>query len=269
MLTEVKGLVIRSVDIRESDRLITIFTEEMGAVTALARGARTLKSRKMSSTMQFCYGSFVLYGQADKYWIKEAELIESFFNIRSDIEGLALANYVAEVLSDVTVEESEKELLRLSLNSLYAISQQKYPIAKIKAAFEIRCASILGFMPDVLACHKCGEKNGDFFFDIMGGVIECSACRQRAGESGEMHPDPHESHIISILSEGAKMALGYCIFAPIERVFAFNVSEEDMRLFAKSAEAYLLNQLGHSFRSLDFYDSIKSIGTESKKERTP
>ena len=46
MLTEVKGLVIRTVDIKETDRLITIFTEEKGAITALARGARSLKSRK-------------------------------------------------------------------------------------------------------------------------------------------------------------------------------------------------------------------------------
>ena len=60
MITEVKGLVIRTTDIRESDRLITIFTEEMGVVSALARGARSLKSRKMSSTMQCCYGSYVL-----------------------------------------------------------------------------------------------------------------------------------------------------------------------------------------------------------------
>ena len=257
MLTEVKGLVIRSVDIRESDRLITIFTEEKGAVTALARGARSLKSRKMSSTMQFCYGSFVLYGQSDKYWIKEASLIESFFNIRSSIEGLALANYIAEILSDVTIETAENELLRLSLNSLFAISENKYPLAKIKAVFEIRCASILGFMPDVLACHNCGERGGDFFFDIMGGVIECKKCRDEFGESGEPHPDPHESHIISILSEGAKIALGYAIHAPLERVFSFNVSEEDMHLFQKSTEQYLLNQLGHSFKSLDFYDSVK------------
>ena len=44
MQTEVRGLVIRTVDIRESDRLITIFTEEMGVVSAMARGARSLKS---------------------------------------------------------------------------------------------------------------------------------------------------------------------------------------------------------------------------------
>lgn len=257
MLCEVKGLVIRTVDIKESDRLVTIFTEEMGAVTALARGARSHKSRKMSSTMQFCYGSFVLYKQGDKNWIKEAELIESFFDIRKTIEGLALANYIAEILSDVTVEEAERELLRLSLNSLYAIANGKYSLDKIKAVFEIRTASILGFMPDVLSCHLCGERGGDFFFDIMGGIIECRACRERASRLHIEHPDPHEAHIVSILSEGAKIALGYSVHSPIERIFSFNISDEDMRLFAHASEEYLLNQIGHSFRSLEFYKDVK------------
>ena len=257
MQNEVRGLVIRTVDIKETDRLITIFTEEMGVVTALARGARSLKSRKMSSTMQFCYGNFVLYKQGDKYWVKEAELIESFFDIRQTIEGLALANYIAEVLSDITVAEAERDLLRLSLNSLFAIAKGKYSVEKIKAVFEIRAASIIGFMPDVLSCHKCGGKSGDFFFDIMGGIIECRACRERAAKEHEEHPDPHEAHIISILSEGAKTALGYAIYSPLERVFSFNISVDDMRLFVHAAEEYLLNQIGHSFKSLDFYKDVK------------
>ena len=74
----VKGLVIRTTDIKESDRLITIFTEEKGVVSALARGARSHKSRKMSSTLQFCYSNFVLYKQGEYYHVKEADLIESF-----------------------------------------------------------------------------------------------------------------------------------------------------------------------------------------------
>ena len=253
----VKGLVLRTVDIKESDRLITIFTEEEGTLTAVARGSRSLKSRKMSSTMQFCYSSFVLYSQGDKYWVREADLIESFYEIRNTIEGLALANYIAEVLSDVTVAEADRDLLRLSLNSLYAIGSGKYPIAQIKAAFEIRAASILGFMPDVLSCHICDGKQGDFFFDIMGGTVECADCRSRLAESGAEHPDPHESHILCILSEGAKAALGYCIFSPLERLFSFSISDEDMRLFTRAAEEYLVNQLGHSFRTLAFYNEVK------------
>ena len=256
MTCEVRGRIIRTVDIKETDRLVTIFTEEHGAMTALARGARSLKSRKLAATMQFCYGRYVLYKYSDKYVIKEAELIENFFDIGQSIEGLALANYIAEVLSDVTVAEAERDLLRLSLNSLYAISKGRYSIEKIKAAFEIRAVSILGFMPSVIECDGCEEKNGDFFFDIMGGVLECRACHERRERGRIEHPDPHESHILCILSEGAKTALGYCIYAPVERVFSFNISDEDMRLFSRAAEEYILNQLGHGFKSLDFYKSL-------------
>lgn len=256
MQTEVRGLVIRTVDIKETDRLITIFTEEMGVVSALARGARSLKSRKMSSTMQFCYSSFVLYKQGDKYWIKEASLIESFFDIRKTIEGLALANYITEVLSDVTIAEADNNLLRLSLNSLYAIASGKYEISKIKAVFEIRAASILGFMPDVISCYKCGERLGDFYFDIMAGNIECRKCRREAELKREMSLSPHESRIICILSEGAKMALGYAIHSPLEKIFSFKISDEDMHLFSRAAEEYLLNQVGHSYKTLDFYKKL-------------
>ena len=257
MLFEVKGLVIRTVDIKETDRLITIFTEERGVLTALARGARSLKSRKMSSTMQFCYGSFIIKNEGDKNWIKEAELIESFFDIRNSIEGLALATYFAEILSDVTVAEAERELLRLSLNSLYAIGKGNHSLEKIKAVFEIRTAAILGFMPDVLSCRECEEKYGDFFFDIMGGNIECAKCRQENSEREIDSQNSYETKIICILSEGAKIAMGYAIYSPIERVFSFKIEANDMRLFSRAAEQYLLNQLGHSFKTLDFYNSVK------------
>lgn len=254
---EVKGLVIRTTDIKESDRLITIYTEEMGTVTAMARGARALKSRQMASTMQFCYASFVLYKRGEYFWIKESELIESFFGIRNSIEGLALATYITEVLCDVAVTEAENELLRLSLNSLYAISEEKCPPDKIKAAFEIRAASVIGFMPDVLACSECGEKLGTFYFEIMSGAIRCYSCHKRLEEERQDLGDPHESRAVCILTEGAKMALGYCIHCPIEKIFSFRISDEDMAVFSKAAEMYLTHQLERSFKALEFYNEVK------------
>ena len=256
MLTKVRGLIIRTVDIKETDRLVTIFTEEQGVVTALARGARSLKSRKMSATMLFCYGDYVLYGQGDKQWIKEAELLESFYDMRDSIEGLALANYIVEILSDVTVAEAERDLLRLALNSLFAISRGKYTAEKIKAAFEVRAATILGFMPDVLSCHECGERLGDFFLDVMGGNLECYACHQRLMRETGGAVDDGERRVVTILSEGAKVALGYLVHSPLERIFAFNISDEDMHLLSRATEEYLLNQLERTFKSLEFYKSV-------------
>ena len=258
MMTEIKGLVIKSCDIGEADRLITIFSSEMGNVTAMVKGARSLKNKNMSSTLQFCYSSFVLFKKGDKFWVREASLIESFFNLRNSIEGLSLAGYIVEVLSDVTVASPENELLRLALNSLFAIAENKCSLDKIKAAFEIRALSIIGYMPDVAVCRDCSEKKGDFFLDIMSGNIQCYACHEKEARSrAVVSSEISEAKIIRILSEGAKTAILYCIFSPIERLLSFNLSEEDASLFYAAAEDYLVNQLERSFKSLEFYKEVR------------
>ena len=257
MLSEVTGLVLKSVNLGESDRIITVFTKECGNISAMVKGARSLKNRNMSATQQFCYSTFVLYKKGDKYWVRESSLIESFFGLRESIEALSLAGYIVEVLSDVTTAEAEGELLRLALNSLYAISEKKYSLDKIKAAFEIRATSIIGFMPEVLSCRECGEVHGDFFFDIMGGSIRCFSCKEKADRQRSDIIDDGTREVITILSEGAKTALAYLIHCPIERIFAFNISEEDMQILLRATEKYITNQLERSFKSLEFYKEVK------------
>ena len=257
MLTEVTGLVLKSVNLGESDRLITVYTKEMGVISALVKGARSMKNRNLFATQQFCYSALVLYSKADKYWVREANLIESFFGLRDNIEGLSLATYVLEVLLDIATAEPEPDLLRLALNSLYAISERKYSHAKIKAAFEIRATSIIGFMPEVLYCRECHESEGEFLFDIMSGNIECYSCHDKNSRSVSNLIDDGEQRIVTILSDGAKVALGYLIHSPLERIFAFNISDEDMEILGKATEEYIINQLERSFKSLEFYKEVK------------
>ena len=258
MLEEVNGLVIRSVDLGEADRLITLYTKEQGLISTMVKGARSYRNKNMASTQQFCYGSFILNRKGDKSWVSESNIIESFFGLRSDIVALSLAGYIVEVINDVATAEADEDILRLALNSLYAISERRYSFTKIKAAFEIRLCAIIGFMPDVIGCRECGERAGEFYFDIMSGNIECFACHQIAAkEHRDDSFDEREARIIEILSEGAKIALGYCIYSPLERLFAFNISDEDMRLMSKSCEDYLLNQLERSFKSLEFYKEVR------------
>ena len=257
MLTKVQGLILRTVDFKEADRLATIFTKEMGVITAIAKGARSLRSRQMSSTMQFCYGSYVLYQKGEFYWIKEAELIESFFDLRADIERLALAQYLCEVLCYVTVEEEEESLLRLALNSLFAIASGKYDIALVKAAFEVRAASIIGFMPDVMGCRECEKKEGEFFLDIMDGSIICYECNKTRAREVEALENTAERRIVALLSESARIAMMYCVHAPLERLFSFRIPDEDKSLLSRAAEEYLLNHIERSFKTLDFYKEVK------------
>ena len=57
MLTEVKGLVVRTVALSDNDKLLTLITEEQGKITAVANGSRVLKSRYLAAAQLFCYGS--------------------------------------------------------------------------------------------------------------------------------------------------------------------------------------------------------------------
>ena len=112
-------------------------------------------------------------------------------------------------------------------------------------------------MPEVLACRECDESSGDFFFDIMGGSIRCFACKEKADRRHSDVYDDGTREVITILSEGAKTALAYLIHCPIERIFAFNISDEDMEILSRATEKYITNQLERSFKSLEFYKEVK------------
>ena len=257
-LFEVRGLVIRTVDVGENDKLLTLITEEKGKITASVRGSRSMKSRYFASAQLCCYSRFVLVRKNDRYYVQESELCENFFAIREDIEKTALASYVCDAVGYVAIEDdSERALFRLALNTIHAIAAGKQSLSQIKAVFEVRAAGILGFMPDVSSCAECGQKNGDFYLDVMNGAILCAECRKREEESRALPVEDYEhAHIICVLSDGARRAMNYVLNCPSDRILSFRLSEEDMRLFTIAAETYFLNQVEHGFATLQFYKDI-------------
>ncbi len=260
MLIEVKGVVVRVVDLSGNDKLLTVFTEEKGLVSAVANGSKSLKSRYLSSAQLFCYASFVLENRSDRYWVREVELIENFFDIRLDIEKTALANYISEVAADAVVpEQPDPNLLRLTLNALYAISVGKHPLSHIKAAFEFRAAAILGFLPDLSGCASCGDTEGNMLLDVMNGGLLCSLCHetvQRVLPVGGDESFSSARSILCILTPASKRAIAYVCECPIERFLSFRLSEEDAAYFERAAEEYLLNHLERGFRTLQFYKEV-------------
>ncbi len=259
MLVEVKGLVIRTTALSDNDVLLTLITEERGKMTAVANGSRVLKSRYLAAAQLFCYSQYVLYRKGDRFWVREVNLIESFFDLRLDLTRTALASYICDVMGDVIEENApEPDFLRLVLNSLYAISHNQYPQKHIRAAFEMRAACILGFKPMVEECHICGQNTGEFFLDVMNGALICRECY----DNGQGHDVPLDasdirtSRIICPLTPGAHAAILYVANCPLERLFAFRILECDREVFSYATEKYLLNHLERGFSTLDFYKQM-------------
>ncbi len=260
MITEeVKGIVLRSVNVGECDKLLTIYTEEKGKITASVRGSRSLKSRYFAAVQQYCYTSFVIVRKNDRYYVKETELLKSFFSLHEDLEKMALAEYICEAMCYAGTEESDLSLFRLILNSIYAIANGIYPLPVIKAGFEFRASAILGFMPDIQACAACGKNEGEFTLDVMNGVVLCPACANIAEKNATYDEERATAYIVSLLTPGARSAIHHVLTAPIERLFSFRLDEEEMRFFTAAAETYFVNQMERTFPSLDFYKKVNSL----------
>lgn len=263
----VKGLVLRETPVGDNDKLLTLLTAERGKMTVSGRGVRSLRNRHMASTQQFCYASFTLVKSKSIYpYISDSELIESFFGLRGDIVRLAFASYVCEVAEHVSVEESgDVELLRLVLNTLYATSSGKKPIPLIKAAFELRCAAVLGMCPDLSCCSVCGAKEALLFYlEIIEGNLVCPDCMAKRpsiekdtdGNGGSYEARGGYQRPVSIVTPEILYAMRYTSSADIAKFLSFTLTDDAMISFGDTAERYLLHQLGCSFRTLLFYKSL-------------
>ena len=144
------GLVLKETRYKESDRILTILTPELGVISASAQSSLRLKNKLFSACGLFCYSEFVLLPGRNMYTIREAEVRNVFHGISSTIEGMSLAMYLAEMAAALspTGEEAAKEL-RLLLNCLYMISEGKTDLRVVKAVFELRTMSECGFLPQL------------------------------------------------------------------------------------------------------------------------
>ncbi len=258
MTREICGIIMRETNIKEGDKLLDIYTQN-GIITAVAKGGRSVKSKILSSTQLFCYANFTLYEKNGYFWIKEASLIDNFFDIRTSLERTAVASYICDVAIDSATNEPSDEALSLILNCMYALSKKKYDFRKIKAVFEMRMASLLGFMPDVSACNECGEHADSYIFNISGGYIMCLKCRDERGESFDDTPYGDYNcypSLICHITDGVRMAIYYTVRCEIKDILSFTLSDTDFEIFAKATEMYLLNHLERGFKTLDFYHEI-------------
>ena len=264
MLSTVDGLVLRAQNYGENDKLITILTAE-GKQTVLAKGARSMKSKIKTITEPFVYANFELNQKGSAVaWIKGGSSTEIFYNLRENVEKLFLATYICDIANEFSGELVDaSDMLRLTLNTLFAIVKDLRPLSQIKAVYEIRAAAISGYCPNLDYCEGCESEEEELtYFDVMNGALICSECLNKNGEIvkknlSTLFDDVRERTVLIPLTPASRSAIRFSIGAPSEKIFSFALSEaEDLKTFSKACEEYLLHHLGHGFDSLDLYYSI-------------
>lgn len=244
MYLTIQGLVLRVTDYNDQDALLTVLTANHGKLTLKARGLRRKNSPLIAPCQLLSFGEFTLFEYKGQYTINEAHSIELFQGLRRDLCKLSLGTYFAQA-SEVLSQEDlpNPDLLSLILNCLYALDKLDKPEMLIKAAFELRSASIAGYTPDLFGCHVCGCQT-PAYFDISGGALLCDSCR--AAATGIRMP----------LNPSVLEAMRYIVYCEPKKLFSFEIGSDSMQQLSSITEAYLTTQLERGFSTLDFYKSL-------------
>ena len=239
------GIVIKEMNIGETDRIVTILTRDLGVVKASARGSRRLKSPLSSATQLFCLSRFTFFKGRDLYIINSADSISNFYHLRTDLIKLSIAQYFAEISAFLAPEnENADDFLRLILNALHLLIKNDRPPDIIKAAFELRLLSLAGYQPDIAACRNCGVFEGDVMYLLTkSGQLVCENCKP-----------VNEPYVA--MNKGVLTAFRHIIYSEFDRIFSFNLPQESIKLLTYATQSYLLTHLERVPQTLEFYNSL-------------
>jgi len=249
-IEKIKGLVIKTQNINENDKYLTVLCEEYGKISFKAAGVRSFKSKNLASAQPFAYSEFTLLRTQNFMRMNEAQIIENFYDLRLDVAALALASYLADIAGIICLAENEDDggILRLLLNSLHVLSNKKLSRKVIKAVFELRALSKSGFLPNLEECEVCGTNNSDtLFFDVFGGSLVCTDCVNKLKSPAKLLR----------VSRDTLNALKFVTSVRDEKLFAFVLHEDIESEFANICEKYLLAQIGMNMDSLWQYKSYE------------
>lgn len=180
MDTIVKGIVLKSKDYKENDKLLTILTLERGKILVGARGAKKQSSKLKAFCQSFCFADFELATSQNKnYILTGANCIENFFSLTTDINKFNLAFCVLEILDKVCVEnQTYPQIFVESLKCLKQMSFSSANVASCLIKFIIEILKFEGFNINVLKCSNCKTPLvSNLFLDLSKGEILCSICK--------------------------------------------------------------------------------------------
>lgn len=172
---KLNGIVLRTVNYREYDRMLTLFTQEQGRVEASARGARRPSSKLLAATTQFTLGEFLLNERGGQYYLAGCTVDKTHYALRESPPHLACATLFARLCLEVVQEgESNEGLFVLLLQALAYLEAQFEDIKSLTAAFLLRFLALNGQGLTLRRCVQCAGPLRDARFDFAKGGLACA-----------------------------------------------------------------------------------------------
>lgn len=243
-----RSLVLKRLDLGETDRLLTILTEERGKIRALNKGARKPLSKLAGHLEPFSLANCQFQEGRNFYTITAADTIEPFRSIRQQLNRLSWATYFLEIIDALAVDEQPQpalfQLLVEALTQLVIVEAGK--VRLLGAGFILRLLIELGYRPELERCVHCYRSlrpEGNRFSSRLGGILGAES----HGEDRAAQP----------ISAPAIKALRLLAGQPLSVVNRLQMPVAASREVEMIMEQFLATQTGREMRSVNFFRSVE------------
>ncbi len=218
-----QAVVLSRRDYGEADRILTIFTPDLGKQEWIAKGIRKTTSRKAGHLELFTHATLMVAKARTWDIVTEAATLESFPHLRTNLDAIGYTSCICELISHFTEKDDDNlplwDLLLLTLRALNTAYQgtSAYP-SPVSAAqpgeselhlsapqvdpqlllcwFELHLLGVTGFQPQLFHCLACSEALTAVtnFLSLEDGGVFCPRCG-----SGQDNVEPLEADVLKIL----------------------------------------------------------------------
>ena len=176
MIKKVEGIIVSTVNYKESSKIINIFTKEDGIIGVVARGSRNIKSKISATSNILCYGTFHLnYRKESLPSLIEVDIINNLKEIRKDIIKTNYAIYLLELAVGSYRHGQNNNIYPLLITGLIKINENN-DASIITNIIELKMLEYLGIKPMVEKCVSCGNTNDIITISSYKGGYLCKNC---------------------------------------------------------------------------------------------
>ncbi len=258
---QTEAIIINRINLGEADRVLTIYTPNLGKIRAVAKGVRRPQSKLGGHVELLTHSRLMLARGRNLDIITQAQTVNNFLSLKEDLGRTASGLYVAELVNAFTAERAEdEELFHLLLDTLHHLSQSTNTDAVLRY-FELRLLAQVGYRPELQHCGDCKaplQPRENFFSPGHGGVL-CHNC-------GYHEPLAHP------LSLNALKVLRFwqnCDYAAAEKVKLDNQLATELETVLREYIRYLLERQLKSTAWLDRLKHLPDLPASDRNQQTP
>ncbi len=251
---QTSGIIIRKTKLGEADRILTLYTPDLGKIDAVAKGVRRPKSKMAGHLELLTYSQVTISRGRRLDIITGSQTIESFLPLKNDLWLMSYGLYGIELVYQFTADNvPDENLFNLLLATLKNLCQSDNRELLLRH-FEIHLLQESGYRPQLrecVACHQPLQPVVNSFSSSSGGVL-CPSCGARQPFS---HP----------ITVNAVKVLRFIQDNSLEAVLRLKINRTLERELEKVTRGYLKYLLEREVKSANWLDDLR----EQMKVMTP